>query len=151
MHILFVEDEAKIANFVRAGLKEQGFVVDYCDNGDEGYTRALDNEYDAIAKRCCEAQIVLDIMVPGKDLEESSPERKSWNTSGAMISIPIPMWWMCVCSGFVKKLARLVERVGLKAFEALDIDSVNQSLRGCLPTNVKLSILYLGSIPPSLP
>ncbi|AFZ19003.1 response regulator transcription factor [Allocoleopsis franciscana] len=58
MHILFVEDEAKIANFVRSGLKEQGFVVDYCDNGDEGYTRALDNEYDAL---------VLDIMVPGKD------------------------------------------------------------------------------------
>ena len=51
MHILFVEDEAKIANFVRAGLKEQGFVVDYCDNGDEGYSRALDNEYDVIAKR----------------------------------------------------------------------------------------------------
>ena len=41
MHILFVEDEAKIANFVRARLKEQGFVVDYCDNGDEGYSRAL--------------------------------------------------------------------------------------------------------------
>ncbi|BCL35833.1 response regulator transcription factor [Nostoc sp. MS1] len=58
MKVLFVEDEAKIANFVRAGLKEQGFVVDYCDNGDEGYLRALDNEYDAI---------ILDIMVPGKD------------------------------------------------------------------------------------
>lgn len=58
MHILFVEDEAKIAKFVQAGLKEQGFVVDYCDNGDEGYNRALDNEYDAL---------VLDIMVPGKD------------------------------------------------------------------------------------
>nr|WP_199298060.1 response regulator transcription factor [Trichocoleus sp. FACHB-40] len=55
---MFVEDEAKIANFVQAGLKEQGFVVDYCDNGDDGYTRALDNEYDAL---------VLDIMVPGKD------------------------------------------------------------------------------------
>ncbi|HEY9748590.1 MAG TPA: response regulator transcription factor [Allocoleopsis sp.] len=58
MYILLVEDEAKIANFVRAGLKEQGFVVDYCDNGNEGYDRAIDNEYDAI---------VLDIMVPGKD------------------------------------------------------------------------------------
>ncbi len=58
MNVLFVEDEAKIANFVRAGLKEQGFVVDYWDNGDEGYLRALDNEYDAI---------ILDIMVPGKD------------------------------------------------------------------------------------
>lgn len=56
--MLFVEDEAKIANFVRAGLKEQGFIVDYCDNGDDGYLRALDNEYDVI---------VLDIMVPGKD------------------------------------------------------------------------------------
>ena len=58
MNILFVEDEAKIADFVRAGLKEQGFTVDYCDNGNDGYLQALDNEYDAI---------VLDIMVPGKD------------------------------------------------------------------------------------
>lgn len=58
MNVLFVEDEVKIADFVRAGLKEQGFTVDYCDNGDEGYLLALDNEYDAI---------VLDIMIPGKD------------------------------------------------------------------------------------
>lgn len=58
MHILFVEDESKIASFVEAGLKEQGFVVDYCDNGNDGYTRAMHNQYDAI---------VLDIMVPGKD------------------------------------------------------------------------------------
>jgi DNA-binding response OmpR family regulator len=58
MHILFVEDEAKIADFVQAGLKEQGFVVDYCENGDDGYLRSLEHEYDAI---------VLDIMVPGKD------------------------------------------------------------------------------------
>lgn len=58
MHVLFLEDEAKIASFVQAGLKEQGFVVDYCDNGDEGYVRAMDNAYDVI---------VLDIMIPGKD------------------------------------------------------------------------------------
>ncbi|BAZ41037.1 two component transcriptional regulator, winged helix family protein [Calothrix sp. NIES-4101] len=58
MNILFIEDEPKIANFVQTGLKEQGFVVDYCDNGDEGYLRAMENAYDAI---------VLDIMVPGKD------------------------------------------------------------------------------------
>lgn len=58
VNVLFVEDEGKIANFVRAGLKEQGFVVDYCDNGDDGYLRALDNIYDAI---------ILDIMLPGLD------------------------------------------------------------------------------------
>ena len=58
MHILFIEDESKIANFVNAGLREHGFVVDYCDDGNEGYQRAIDNEYDVV---------LLDIMVPGKD------------------------------------------------------------------------------------
>jgi two-component system OmpR family response regulator len=58
MNVLYVEDEAKIANFVCIGLKEQGFVVDYCDNGNDGYERAMDNQYDAI---------VLDIVWPGKD------------------------------------------------------------------------------------
>lgn len=58
MNVLFVEDEIKIANFVRAGLKEQGFVVDYCDNGDDGYFQAVHNDYDVI---------LLDIMIPGKD------------------------------------------------------------------------------------
>lgn len=58
MNVLFVEDEAKIADFVQAGLKEQGFVVDYCDHGNEACDRALANEYDVL---------VLDIMIPGKD------------------------------------------------------------------------------------
>ena len=58
MHVLFVEDEPKIASFVQVGLKEQGFVVDYCDHGDIAYEKALENEYDVI---------LLDIMMPGKD------------------------------------------------------------------------------------
>jgi len=45
VNVLFAEDEAKIAKFVRAGLKEQGFVVDYCDNGDQGYLRTLDIKF----------------------------------------------------------------------------------------------------------
>lgn len=58
MNVLFIEDEPKIANFVQTGLKEQGFVVNYCDNGNDGYLQAMDNQYDVI---------VLDIMIPGKD------------------------------------------------------------------------------------
>lgn len=58
MRVLFLEDELKIANFVRAGLTEQGFVVDYCENGNEAIALALDRDYDVL---------VLDIMVPGKD------------------------------------------------------------------------------------
>lgn len=58
MNVLFVEDEPKIASFVCTGLKEQGFVVDYCDNGNDGYFQAMHQEYDVV---------VLDIMMPGKD------------------------------------------------------------------------------------
>ncbi len=58
MHVLFVEDEPKIASFVQVGLKEHGFVVDYCDHGDLAYEKATANEYDVI---------LLDIMMPGKD------------------------------------------------------------------------------------
>lgn len=58
MNVLLLEDEAKIAHFVRTGLKEQGFVVEYFENGNLAYESALSQVYDVL---------VLDIMVPGKD------------------------------------------------------------------------------------
>lgn len=58
MKVLLVEDEKKIANFVCAGFREQGFVVEHCANGDEGFARASGGSYDII---------VLDIMLPGRD------------------------------------------------------------------------------------
>ncbi len=58
MKILVVEDEKRIANFVRKGLEEHGFVVDCSADGDEAYALATTQHYDAI---------VLDIMLPGRD------------------------------------------------------------------------------------
>ena len=58
MKILVVEDEKQIAGFVRNGLEEQGFTVDVCDNGNDGYVLATTQSYDVI---------VLDIMLPGRD------------------------------------------------------------------------------------
>jgi DNA-binding response OmpR family regulator len=58
MKVLLVEDEQKIAGFMGAGFKEQGFQVEHCDNGIDGYDRASTGTYDAI---------VLDIMLPGRD------------------------------------------------------------------------------------
>ncbi|MES2296829.1 MAG: response regulator transcription factor [Pseudomonadota bacterium] len=58
MKALLVEDELKIANFVCAGLREQGFVVDHCEDGTQGYDFAMTNQYDVV---------ILDIMVPGRD------------------------------------------------------------------------------------
>ena len=58
MKILVVEDDKKLGGFLRKGLEAQGFTVDFCDNGDDGFTRAITRSYDAL---------VLDIMLPGRD------------------------------------------------------------------------------------
>ena len=58
MKVLLIEDDRKIASFVKKGLKEQGFFVDVCDNGDDGYAYASGQAYDVL---------ILDIMLPGRD------------------------------------------------------------------------------------
>ncbi|MCX7047487.1 MAG: response regulator transcription factor [Candidatus Sumerlaeota bacterium] len=71
MKILLVEDERKIAGFVRKGLEERGFAVEVAGDGNEGYHLATTRTYDAI---------VLDIMLPGRDglsILESLRERKN--------------------------------------------------------------------------
>jgi two-component system copper resistance phosphate regulon response regulator CusR len=58
MRVLIVEDEVRVRSFVKRGLKEAGFAVDDCGNGDEGLQLALVHPYDAI---------VLDLMLPGRN------------------------------------------------------------------------------------
>ena len=58
MRILVVEDERKIAGFIRQGLEESGFDVEVSANGDDAFDLATTRPYDAV---------VLDIMLPGRD------------------------------------------------------------------------------------
>lgn len=58
MKILVVEDEKKIADFIRKGLEAEGFTVDLSRDGIEGQDLALTHTYDCM---------VLDIMLPGID------------------------------------------------------------------------------------
>lgn len=58
MNILVVEDEKKLASFIRKGLEEHGYSVTVSHNGDEAHTLARTNPFDLI---------VLDIMLPGRD------------------------------------------------------------------------------------
>ena len=58
MRILVVEDEKKVADFIRRGLKEEGYAVDVADNGEEGLFLAQTNPYDLI---------LLDLMLPKLD------------------------------------------------------------------------------------
>jgi two-component system copper resistance phosphate regulon response regulator CusR len=58
MRILIVEDEAKIAAFLRKGLAENGFVVDVAGQGDDGLQLARAVAYDLV---------ILDVMLPHAD------------------------------------------------------------------------------------
>jgi heavy metal response regulator len=58
MRILVVEDDAKVAGFIKKGLVEENYAVDLFPNGEDGAFWAAENDYDLI---------VLDIMLPGKD------------------------------------------------------------------------------------
>lgn len=48
MKALIVEDDQKILTFVTKGLKEEGFVVDGCEDGADGLYLAQTNSYDII-------------------------------------------------------------------------------------------------------
>lgn len=58
MRILVVEDEKKVAEFIKRGLKEEGYAVDVAADGEQGYYLATTNEYDLL---------VLDLMIPKMD------------------------------------------------------------------------------------
>lgn len=58
MRILLVEDERKVASFIKKGLEEEFYSVDIAPDGREGLNLALSDEYDLI---------ILDVMLPLKD------------------------------------------------------------------------------------
>ncbi|MEZ4865237.1 MAG: response regulator transcription factor [Caldilineaceae bacterium] len=55
MRVLVIEDEAKIAAFIKRGLEEHAYAVDVAHDGAEGYEWARNFDYDFI---------VLDLMLP---------------------------------------------------------------------------------------
>ena len=58
MRVLIVEDEKKMASFVKKALQAEGFAVDAVHTGNDGLALAQTTPYDAM---------VLDIMLPGRD------------------------------------------------------------------------------------
>jgi len=56
MRILVVEDEAKVASFIRRALEEEGYAVDQASDGQRGLELGEADWYDLI---------ILDLMLPG--------------------------------------------------------------------------------------
>ena len=55
MRILVVEDEAKVASFIRRALEEESYAVDVCADGAQGLEMGRGGDYDLI---------ILDVMLP---------------------------------------------------------------------------------------
>jgi heavy metal response regulator len=55
MRILVIEDEKKVANFIKKGLEEEHYAVDTAFDGEEGLYMTDVNEYDLV---------ILDLMIP---------------------------------------------------------------------------------------
>lgn len=58
MRILLIEDESKVASFVKRGLTAERYAVDVAADGKEGLEFAMSFQYDLI---------ILDLMLPGLD------------------------------------------------------------------------------------
>ncbi|NBO19484.1 MAG: response regulator, partial [Proteobacteria bacterium] len=58
MKLLLIEDDKEAAKYLSKGLREQGYVVDHCDNGKDGLFMAASEKYDAM---------IIDRMVPEVD------------------------------------------------------------------------------------
>ncbi len=58
MRILLVEDEMKVARFIRRGLETEGYAVDVASDGSTGEQKALNGQYDLL---------ILDVLLPKKN------------------------------------------------------------------------------------
>ena len=58
MRILVIEDERKVASFIKHGLEEERYIVEIAYDGNTGLEMAMNNQFDAI---------LLDVMLPGRD------------------------------------------------------------------------------------
>lgn len=58
MRILVIEDDTKTGEYLKKGLGESGYAVDWSQHGADGLYLALENRYDLV---------VLDVMLPGLD------------------------------------------------------------------------------------
>jgi DNA-binding response OmpR family regulator len=57
MKILVIEDEIKVASFLKKGLEQSGYEVEIAGDGDEGYTKFRGDDY---------GLVLLDLMLPKK-------------------------------------------------------------------------------------
>ncbi|MCX2741064.1 response regulator transcription factor [Pontibacter anaerobius] len=78
MKILLIEDEPKVASFIKKGLEEQSYEVDQAYDGTLGIRLALQKEYDLI---------ILDIILPNMNGLDVCREIRRHNTTVSILML----------------------------------------------------------------
>lgn len=78
MKILLIEDEPKVASFIKKGLEEQTYEVDQAYDGTFGIKLALQNEYDLI---------ILDIILPNMNGLDVCREIRRHNSTVSILML----------------------------------------------------------------
>ncbi len=78
MRLLVVEDEARIASFIRRGLEEERHAVDVAPDGDDAVYLATTNDYDVI---------LLDVLLPRKNGLAVCRELRARNVSTPILML----------------------------------------------------------------
>jgi len=78
MRLLVVEDEARIASFIRRGLEEERHAVDVAPDGDDAVHLATLNDYDVI---------LLDVLLPRKNGLAVCRELRARNVSAPILML----------------------------------------------------------------
>jgi two-component system OmpR family response regulator len=76
MRVLIVEDEPDLLRILRQALRESGFSADVAEDGEQGLSKALQVDYDAI---------ILDLMLPRLSGEELLRRLRESKTSPVLV------------------------------------------------------------------
>jgi DNA-binding response OmpR family regulator len=78
MRLLVIEDQRKMASFIKKGLSESGYSVDLAETGSAGESLASENDYDLI---------VLDVMLPDQSGLDTARHLRQEGYSGPILML----------------------------------------------------------------
>jgi DNA-binding response OmpR family regulator len=78
MRLLVIEDQRKMASFIKRGLTESGYSVDLAETGSAGESLSAENDYDLI---------VLDVMLPDQSGLDTARHLRQDGYSGPILML----------------------------------------------------------------
>lgn len=134
MRVLILEDDPELGSQIADMLREENYAVDHAEDGQEGLTLGLEEDYDAV------------ILDPGLPTIDGFSVLKRWRSSGKTMPV-------IILTGSRKEIGDMKEGVRAGATNYLtkpiDFELLLDWLRGVVNSggpNVKPAIVELGSL-----